>query len=101
MPYTIVDSINDEVSLLKELEDQSSALVTKAIYREQRYSLERIVKRFNEGTVYSLGRDKDGLVLYHKRSARKTLREEYPALQKLAEQYDLFENLINSEPKED
>lgn len=71
--------------------------IAQAIYENQRYTLNRLVSRVEKGYDFYLGTDSDGKsVIKSEKSNRKTLEEEYPALRKVAEQYDIIRNLIDS-----
>lgn len=103
MPYTIYDAIKDEIEFLKTLEkveDNAGHKITSAIVYQQRVSLNRILRRVDSGYEYSMGIDKDTgkpNITFDK-TDRKTLEQEYPALKKAAEQYNLMQNLIDSTP---
>lgn len=103
MPYTIYDAIKDEIEFLKTLEkveDNAGHTITSAIVYQQRVSLNRILRRVDSGYEYSMGIDKDTgkpNITFDK-TDRKTLEQEYPALKKAAEQYNLMQNLIDSTP---
>jgi len=107
MPYTILDAMKDEVNLLIGLEkeaDRCGYTITSAIYREQCSSLRRVYSRVVKGIDYTVTTDKSDPISYSisaTQSSRKTLEEEYPALQKAAEQYDLIKALVDSTPKID
>jgi hypothetical protein len=103
MPYTIYDAIKDEVDFLKTLEkveQNSKHTITAAIISQQRSSLNRILRRFDSGYDYSMGISKDtgNPMIDWKKTDRKTLEQEYPALKKAAENYDLVKNLVDSTP---
>ena len=103
MPYTIYDAIRDEVAFLDTLvkvEENEKHSFAAAIVRQQQASLRRILRRFDSGYEYSISRDtvtgKPGIA--YTKTDRKTLEQEYPALRKAAEQYQLVQNLIDSTP---
>lgn len=103
MPYTIVNSIEDEIVFLETLEkveDNEKNVFAAAIIRQQKASLRRILRRVDSGYDYEIERDtvtgKPSIV--YKKTDRKTLEEEYPALKKAAEQYNLVKNLLDSTP---
>ena len=103
MPYTIYDAIKDEVEFLKTLEkveENAKHTITAAIVNQQRVSLTRILRRFDSGYEYSMGISKDTgkPIIDWEKTNRKTLEQEYPALKKAAEQYNLLETLIDSTP---
>ena len=103
MPYTIYDAIKDEIEFLKTLEkveESAKHTITAAIVYQQRVSLNRILRRFDSGYDYSMGIDKDTgkATIDLKKTDRKTLEQEYPALKKAAEQYNLVKDLIDSTP---
>ena len=103
MPYTIYDAIKDEIEFLKTLEkveDNAGHKITSAIIYQQRVSLNRILRRFDSGYDYKMGIDKDNgkPIIELEKTDRKTLEQEYPALKKAAEQYQLMQNLIDSTP---
>ena len=103
MPYTIYDAIKDEIEFLKTLEkveENAKHTITAAIVYQQRTSLNRILRRIDSGYDYSMGIDpSDGKpCINYKKTDRKTLEQEYPALKKAAEQYNLVKDLIDSTP---
>lgn len=104
MPYTIYDAIKDEIEFLKTLEkveDNEKNIIAAAIIRQQKASLRRILRRIDSGYDYEIERDtitgKPSII--YKKTDRKTIEEEYPALKKAAEQYQLMQNLIDSSPE--
>lgn len=104
MPYTIYDAIKDEVNFLDtlaEVEENENHAFAASIIKHQRNSLRRILRRFDSGYDYDVSRDKitGKPSIVYKQSDRKTLEDEYPALKKAAEQYDLIQNLIDSKPE--
>jgi len=106
MPYTIYDSIKDEIDFLETLikvEVREENPLAAAICKQQKSSLSRILRRVNGGYEFSLGIDqKTGdTVIKSKKTDRKTLEEEYPSLKKAAEQYSLMQNLIDSSPEDE
>ena len=103
MPYTIYDAIKDEIEFLKTLEkveDNANHKITSAIIYQQRVSLTRTLRRFDSGYNYKMGISKDtgNPVIEFEKTDRKTLEQEYPALKKAAEQYNLMQNLIDATP---
>ena len=101
MPYTITDAIQDELEFLRELaevEKKRDKFILEAIYREIANSHQRILNRVNNGLDYSLEIVNGEIERVAKKSNRKTLEQEYPALKKAAEQYDIVEKLVNSTP---
>jgi hypothetical protein len=101
MPYTIYDAMQDEVNFLREMakvEEKSDKFIIEAIYRAVANSHQRILNRVNHGTDYSLEIVDGEITTVNKKSDRKTLEEEYPALKKAAEQYDIMEKLVDSTP---
>lgn len=106
MPYTIYDAIKDEIDFLDalaEVEENEKHAIAVTIVRHQKASLRRILRRFDSGYDYDITRDKitgkPGIV--YKKSDRKRLQDEYPALKKAAEQYQLLQNLVDSKPEGD
>ncbi len=104
MPYTIIDAIKDEIKFLttlEKVEENEKHTFAAAIAAQQKASLRRILRRFDSGYEYEITRDtvtgKPGIG--YKKTDRKTLEDEYPALKKAAEQYDLVKNLIDSTPR--
>lgn len=104
MPYTIYNSIEDEISFLTtlaEVEKNEGNVMAAAIVRQQAASLRRILRRVDSGYDYEIKRDvvtgKPSIA--HSSTDRKKLEDEYPALKKLAEQYTLLQNLIDSTPE--
>ena len=101
MPYTITDAIQDELEFLRELaevEKKRDKFILEAIYRQIANSHQRILNRVNNGLDYSLEIVNGEIERVAKKSNRKTLEQEYPALKKAAEQYDIVEKLVNSTP---
>jgi hypothetical protein len=102
MPYTTHDSMQDEVKFLRELaevENKDDRFIAAAIYRAIANSHQRILNRVKNGTDYSLEVVDGEIKTVPKKTDRKTLEEEYPALKKAAEQYDIIEKLIDSTPE--
>lgn len=103
MPYTIYDAIKDEIEFLETLEKvekNADHAFAATIACQQRASLRRILRRFDSGYEYSMGINKtDGKpCIEYKKTDRKTLEQEYPALKKAAEQYNLIQNLVDGTP---
>lgn len=101
MPYTISDAMKDEVDFLRELakvEEKDDKFILVAIYRAIAMSHQRIINRVEKGLDYSLEIVDGEIQRVGKQSDRKTLEEEYPALRKAAENYDLVKNLVDSTP---
>lgn len=103
MPYTIINAIEDEVEFLTtlaEVEKNEKNTFAAVIVRQQLASLRRILRRFDSGYDYDITRDKvtGKPSITYKRTDRKTLEQEYPALKKAAEQYNLIENLVDGTP---
>ena len=101
MPYTITDAMQDEVKFLREMADvekKNDKFIIEAVYRAIANSHQRILNRVNNGLDYSLEIVNGEIERVAKKSNRKTLEQEYPALKKAAEQYDIVEKLVNSTP---
>lgn len=101
MPHTIHDAMQDEVKFLRELakvEDKSDRFIASAIYRAVANSHQRILNRVRNGTDYALEIVDGEIKSVSKKSDRKTLEQEYPALKKAAEQYEVVKNLVDSTP---
>jgi len=103
MPYTIYDAIKDEIEfldLIEKVEKNEKHTFAAAIIAQQRASLRRILRRVDSGYEYDIVRDKvDGTPgITFKKTDRKTLEEEYPALKKAAEQYNLIQTLVDASP---
>ena len=101
MPYTITDAMQDEIKFLREMADvekKSDKFIIEAVYRAIANSHQRIINRVNQGTDYALEIVDGEIKSVNKKSDRKTLEEEYPALKKAAEQYDIVKNLVDSTP---
>lgn len=101
MPYTVLDAMKDEVELLREqakVEEKEDRIIAVAILRQIAMSHQRIINRVEKGLDYSLEIVDGEIKRVSKQSNRKTLEEEYPALKKAAEQYDIMEKLIDSTP---
>ena len=101
MPYTITDAIQDELEFLREMADvekKNDKFIIEAVYRAIANSHQRILNRVNNGLDYSLEIVNGEIERVAKKSDRKTLEQEYPALRKAAENYDLVKNLVDSTP---
>ena len=101
MPYTITDAMQDELEFLREMADvekKNDKFIIEAIYRAIANSHQRILNRVNNGLDYSLEIVNGDIERVAKKSDRKTLEQEYPALKKAAENYDLVKNLVDSTP---
>lgn len=103
MPYTIYDAIKDEIEFLNTLEkveENEKHTFAAVITGHMRNSLKRILSRVDGGYDYDITRDKVSgkPSIIYKKTDRKTLEEEYPALKKAAEQYDVIEKLIDATP---
>lgn len=101
MPYTTIDAIKDEITLLEDLENRAKSddkIIAEAIYRSHKQSLKRIIQRVEDGYDFYITTVKGEPTLVYKETDRKTLEEEYPALKKAAEQYDIIEKLVDSTP---
>ena len=102
MPYTILDAMKDEVKLLQEeakVQEKDDKFIAVAIYRSIAMSHQRIINRVEKGLDYSLEIVDGEIKRVSKQSDRKTLEQEYPALKKAAEQYDIIEKLVDSTPE--
>ena len=83
-PYSIVDAIQEETELLKEIElfyENKNKKFLSAMAREQRSSLERIVNRYNDGKEYSLT-VRNGKTVLDSRQTTRHLEREYPSVAK-------------------
>ena len=101
MPYTITDAMQDELEFLREMADvekKDDKFIIEAVYRAIANSHQRILNRVNNGLDYSLEIVNGEIERVAKKSDRKTLEQEYPALKKAAENYDLVKNLVDSTP---
>jgi len=101
MPYTVIDAMQDEVTFLREMaqvEEKAQKVFIASTYRAIANSHQRIINRVKNGVDYSLEIVDGEIKSVNKKSDRKTLEEEYPALKKAAENYDLVKNLIDSTP---
>ena len=102
MPYTIKDAMQDEVKFLRELskvEDKEERIIASAILRAVANSHQRILNRMG-GIDYALEIVDGEIKSVPKKTDRKTLEEEYPALKKAAEQYNLVKDLVDATPDE-
>lgn len=104
MPYTIYDAIRDEIEFLETLEkveEREKHTFAAAIAASNRASLRRILRRVEEGHEFSIqiGKTDGKPFVQYAKTDRKTLEQEYPALKKAAEQYNLIQTLIDSEPE--
>ena len=100
MPYTIKDAMQDEVKFLRDLakvEDKEDRFIASAILKTVANSHQRILNRM-KGVDYALEIVDGEIKSVPKKTDRKTLEDEYPALKSAAEQYDLVKNLIDSTP---
>jgi hypothetical protein len=101
MPYTILDAMQDEVDFLREMaavEEKRDKFILVSMYKSIANSHQRILNRVKNGTEYSLEIVDGEIKSVNKKSDRKTLEEEYPALKKAAEQYEVVKNLVDSTP---
>lgn len=101
MPYTILDAMQDEVDFLRKMaavEEKRDKFILVSMYKSIANSHQRIINRVKSGTEYSLEIVNGEIESVSKKSDRKTLEEEYPALKKAAENYDLVKNLVDSTP---
>lgn len=103
MPYTIYDAIKDEIDFLdtlKKVEENEKHTFAAVITEHMRNSLKRILTRVDGGYDYDITRDKvtGKPSITYKKTDRKTLEQEYPALKKAAEQYNLVKDLLDSTP---
>lgn len=103
MPYTIYDSIKDEVAFLKTLkqvEENEGNTFAATIAGHLERSLRRVLRRIDQGYDYDISRDKitGKPGISYTKSDRKKLEDEYPALRKAAENYNLVQNLVDSTP---
>jgi hypothetical protein len=101
MPYTVLDSMQDEVKFLREMaevEEKEDKFILVAIYKSIANSHQRIINRVKNGTDYSLEVVNGEITTVNKKSNRKTLEQEYPALKNAAEQYNLVKDLVDSTP---
>ena len=104
MPYTIYDAMQDEVEFLREMakvEDKADKFIVSSIYRAVANSHQRILNRVRNAVDYSLEIVDGEIKGVHKKSDRKTLEEEYPALKKAAEQYNLIKDLVDATPDDE
>lgn len=106
MPYTIYDAIKDEIEFLdtlEKVEKNEKHTFAAAIAAQQKASLRRILRRVDSGWDYSIGiSKKDGKpCIEYEKTNRKTLEQEYPALKKAAEQYNLIQTLVDAAPDND
>lgn len=101
MPYTILDAMKDEIILLDDMIQWSKneeKIIAESIYTVQKQTLEHIICRMG-GYDFYLHTDANGKkTIGNKKTNRKSLEEEYPALKKAAENYNLLEKLIDSTP---
>ena len=102
MPYTVYDAMQDEVEFLRglaEVDKKADRFIAVAIYRAIANSHQRILNRVKSGMDYSLEVVDGEIKTVPKKTDRKTLEQEYPALKKAAEQYDIVKNLVDSTPE--
>lgn len=101
MPYTILDAMQDEVVFLREMakvEEKANKVFVASVCRNIANSHQRIINRVKSGTDYALEIVDGEIKSVNKKSNRKTLEEEYPALKAAAEQYELVKNLVDNQP---
>ena len=101
---TIHDAMQDEITFLRELaavDEKEGRILAANVARNLASSYQRILNRVKSGTDYSIGivNGKDDVI--RTKSNRKTLEEEYPALKKAAEQYNLMQTLIDCSPEDE
>lgn len=101
MPYTIINAIEDEIVLLEDLEKWASRnekTITENIYAVNRQVLTHLLQRM-KGYDFNIATDKTGKeYIKTTKTNRKSLEDEYPALKKAAEQYDIIKNMVDSDP---
>ena len=93
--------MQDEVDFLREMaavEEKRDKFILVSMYKSIANSHQRILNRVKNGTEYSLEIVDGEIKSVNKKSDRKTLEEEYPALKKAAEQYEVVKNLVDSTP---
>ena len=83
---------------MADVEKKNDKFIIEAVYRAIANSHQRILNRVNNGLDYSLEIVNGEIERVAKKSDRKTLEQEYPALKKAAENYDLVKNLVDSTP---
>lgn len=103
MPYTMLDSIKDEIAFLqtlKQVEENEGNTFAATITNHIERSLRRVLRRVDSGYDFDIVRDKvtGKPSIGHSISNRKKLEDEYPALRKAAENYNLVQNLVDSTP---
>lgn len=101
-PFTLLDAIREETSLLDEFvkyydelkkKDDSSlnlrGIVMRDSWVEQRRSLHRILERYENGFEYSLG-IKDGKPILNKNQTTRHLERDVPAVAKAKRNLDVL-----------
>lgn len=94
-PYSLVDAIQEETALLKEIElfyENKNKKFLSAIAREQRSSLERIVHRYRDGKEYLIT-VKNGKAVLDTRQTTRHLEREYPSVAKAKQNLNTVVNL--------
>lgn len=94
--YTLLDAIREEIKTLEELEaiyKKDKVWITENIVARQRYSLERILNRFEKGFDYYLGVNKEGNPQMKVRRTTRHLERKYPAVAKAKSNLDTVVNL--------
>jgi len=89
-PYLLIDAIQEESDLLKEIEiyyNNKDKSLLSAITREQRFSLERIINRYNNGKEYSLT-VRNGKTVLDSRQTTRHLEREFPSVAKAKQNLD-------------
>lgn len=95
-PYTLLDAIREEIKTLEELEaiyKKDDKWIAENIVASQRYSLERILNRFEKGFDYYLGVNKEGNPQMKVRQTTRHLEREYPAVAKAKANLDIVVDL--------
>jgi hypothetical protein len=102
-PYSLLDSIQDEIATLKELEQtykKNDKWILEAVVVGQYRSLQRIVNQYEKGHEYYMGA-KDGEPRLMYRSTTRHLERDFPAVARAKQNLDTIVSLVKDENNED
>lgn len=101
-PYTLLDSIKDEIKTLKELEqvyNKNDKWILESIVIGQSRSLQRILNRYEEGHEYYMG-VKDGEPQLMYRKTTRHLEREFPAVARAKQNLDTIVAIVKDDANE-
>ena len=95
-PYTLLDAMRDECDFLEELKawsEKEKKHLLAGMMREQRNSLMRILKRYEQGIEYSL-EIRGGEMNIKRTQTNRHLVRDYPAVAAAQENLKTLEKLV-------